>query len=164
MVYEVTLARFKGVLKHIILYAVATLGNTYGYELRRYIAKMFNLHYIPSNGILYPTLHELEKEGLLASYISGRRRVYILTKKGLEYFVANKIEIENTIRKVDQFFKTMSQLDIDKLIDIIQSLWEKNIDLPQDVIDKLRVKIIEIIDILNRFVIEYKTESKLFKS
>lgn len=149
MLESIGVARFRGTLKYVVLHSVFELGRAHGYELRQYIAKLFNLRYVPSNGILYPTLHELEKEGFLVSRNEGRKRVYELTSKGVEYVYANKHEIDNTIGKIRTMFDIVSRLNIDRLVEVIQKLWEKNVMIPNHVVDILNKKILEIVDILN---------------
>ncbi|MEM1541244.1 MAG: PadR family transcriptional regulator [Ignisphaera sp.] len=146
---SITLVKIRGALKYIVLYSIFELGRAHGYELRQYIAKLFNLKYVPSNGILYPTLHELEKEGFLISYSEGRKRVYELTSKGIDYIHVNKQEIHSTIGKIRTMFSIINRLNIDKLINVVQTLWEKNVIIPNHVVEALSKKVLEIIEILN---------------
>lgn len=150
MLDNVNLTKFRGALKYVILYSFSELGKAHGYELRQFIAKLFNLRYVPSNGILYPTLHELEKEGFLASRVEGRKKIYELTKKGTNYVDMNKQEIIKTIEKIKMVIDIMSRLSIDRLAEIIQMLWERNIILPNHVVEILNNKVLEIIEILNK--------------
>jgi len=59
----------------------------YGYEMTRHVKKLSQGKYLLTEGSLYPTLHKLEKEGLLGTeseQIGGRtRKYYRLTEKGL---------------------------------------------------------------------------------
>ncbi|MEM1525511.1 MAG: PadR family transcriptional regulator [Ignisphaera sp.] len=152
MLYITAPIKFRGILKHLILYTIMTLDKAHGYELRRFMADMFKLQYMPSNGVLYPLLHELENEGLLTSYTDGKRKVYTLTKRGIKYVELNKEEIEATVKKIKYAFELLSQLNMDKLINILQVMWAKNIVLPNHIVENLRVKITEILDILNNFL------------
>ncbi|MEM4442401.1 MAG: PadR family transcriptional regulator [Ignisphaera sp.] len=149
MLDSITLVKIKGALKYVILYSIFELGRAHGYELRQYIAKLFNLKYVPSNGILYPTLHELEKEGFLISHNEGRKRVYELTSKGVDYVYTKKQEIYDTIGKIRTMFNIINRLNIDKLISVVQILWEKNVVIPNHVVEVLNKKVLEIIEILN---------------
>ncbi|MEM1644659.1 MAG: PadR family transcriptional regulator [Ignisphaera sp.] len=152
MLYSIAPIKLRGILKYLILYTIMSLGKAHGYELRKFIADMFKLQYMPSNGVLYPLLHELESEGLLTSYTDGKRKVYTLTERGIEYVKLNKEEIEITVKKIKYAFELLSQLNMDKLIDILQTMWAKGIVLPNHVVESLRVKIAEILNILNSFL------------
>jgi PadR family transcriptional regulator, regulatory protein PadR len=89
---------FLGFIKIHILYH-ASKGVVYGVEL------MEELHrhgYKVSPGTIYPTLHKLEKEGLLEStqeLIQGRfRRYYRITRQG-------QIALEDARSKVRELFR-----------------------------------------------------------
>ncbi len=62
-------------------------GESYGYEILQHVAALSNGEVQWSDGMLYPVLHRLEKEGLVTSRWttaeSGRRRKYYrLSGKG----------------------------------------------------------------------------------
>ena len=62
-------------------------GESYGYEILQHVAALSNGEVQWSDGMLYPVLHRLEKEGLVtsrwATADSGRRRKYYrLSGKG----------------------------------------------------------------------------------
>ena len=85
----------RGRLELLIL-AVLSVGPAHGYavieELRRRSAGTFDL----PEGSVYPALHRLEREGLLASRWSEgprrRRRVYRLTRRGRAAFERERDE------------------------------------------------------------------------
>jgi transcriptional regulator len=76
----------------MLLLAVLASGPAHGYaiieELRRRSGGTFDL----AEGTVYPALHRLEREGLLASDWSAetgrRRRVYALTERGRKSYRA----------------------------------------------------------------------------
>ena len=78
--------KLKGHLDGLLLAVLAAGGPLHGYaiiqELRRRSGGTFSL----PEGTVYPALHRLEKDGLLASRWSAdtprRRRVYDLTERG----------------------------------------------------------------------------------
>jgi len=68
------------------LYILHSLGNypKSGYDLLKEIRTVTGGSWVPSKGSLYPLLHQLEKEGLIAVHTTGNRRrsLYERTEKG----------------------------------------------------------------------------------
>jgi PadR family transcriptional regulator, regulatory protein PadR len=85
----------RGRLELLVL-AILSVGPAHGYrvieELRRRSQGTFDL----PEGSVYPTLHRLERDGLLASeWTTGarrRRRIYQLTKKGRDALERERTE------------------------------------------------------------------------
>jgi DNA-binding PadR family transcriptional regulator len=78
-----------------------------GYDLIAFIHKKFDL--LVSSGTVYSTLYSLERAGLIKGTFDERRRIYKLTKKGLEDLENIKKangEIQNLLRKVLPFNAT----------------------------------------------------------
>lgn len=142
------LPEFRGMFRYLVLYAIDNLKKAYGYEIRRFIRSILKL-YTPSTGILYPTLHELEKEGILMSYKEGRRRVYMLTEYGRKLLERDREKIYSYVGKLRYATEILEKLDIDKLINIVKVLWENNIVLSADVIENIKARVDEIIEILS---------------
>ena len=94
----------KGTLKTIILKLLAENGRMYGYEITRKVKLLTDDKIQLTEGALYPTLHKLEKEGLLITqteYIGKRiRKYYAVTKLGDEKAVSMATEFA-------EFVKTM---------------------------------------------------------
>jgi transcriptional regulator len=80
----------------LLILAVLAVGPAHGYavieELRRRSAGAFDL----PEGSVYPALHRLERDGLLASRWSTgarrRRRIYRLTRRGRSQFEREREE------------------------------------------------------------------------
>jgi transcriptional regulator len=80
----------------LLILAVLAVGPAHGYavieELRRRSAGAFDL----PEGSVYPALHRLERDGLLASRWSEgrsrRRRIYRLTRRGRSEFERERDE------------------------------------------------------------------------
>jgi DNA-binding PadR family transcriptional regulator len=55
-----------------------------GYDLRKEIGEKTRGHWVPSKGTLYPVLHQLEEEDLIAVHTTGNRgkTSFALTEKG----------------------------------------------------------------------------------
>jgi len=145
------LINVRGLFKDLVLYAIAKLGKAHGYAIRKFIKDSIKV-YTPSSGILYPTLHELEKEGLLKSFTEKNKKVYILTEKGVEY-IKNRIEnIERTVKKLDKAISILSYVGLKDLFNIIKELWDSDIEPSPDMLEIIKSKVSEIISILNNLL------------
>lgn len=84
-----------GMVEMLIL-EVAANGPTYGYEIAQTVAGRSRGHFELKEGSLYPALHRLERQKLLASFweeAEGRRRKYYkLTIAGQKALAAKKRE------------------------------------------------------------------------
>lgn len=78
----------KGTLKTIVMKLLAEKGEMYGYEITQIVKSLSDGKIEITEGALYPTLHKLEKEGLLRTnkVMVGKRvrKYYELTPKGNE--------------------------------------------------------------------------------
>jgi len=72
----------------LVLYILHSLGKSpkSGYDLLKEIRTVTGGSWVPSKGSLYPLLHQLEDEGLIAVHATGNRKrsLYERTKKGEE--------------------------------------------------------------------------------
>ncbi len=71
-----------------LILAVLKKQDSYGYEIIKKIKKASNSQIIWTEGMLYPVLHRLEKNGFIKSYwekseTGRRRKYYFLKEKGL---------------------------------------------------------------------------------
>lgn len=64
-----------------------------GYQMIQEIAERSGGAWKPSPGSIYPTLQQLEDEGLIRAGDDGGRRVFRLTPEGEEYVRANAAEV-----------------------------------------------------------------------
>jgi PadR family transcriptional regulator PadR len=84
-----------GTVEMLILEVVSN-GPTYGYELAQTVGGRSRGYFELKEGSLYPALHRLERQKLLASFwreIDGRRRKYYkLTLSGQKALAARKQE------------------------------------------------------------------------
>lgn len=76
----------KGTLKTIILRLLEENGRMYGYQITQRVRELSDGQLELTEGALYPTLHKLEKEGLLLTEkekVGGRvRKYYRLSLQG----------------------------------------------------------------------------------
>ena len=70
-----------------IVLAILAEGDSYGYALIKRVAELSGGHLQWTDGMLYPVLHRLERQGYVAAKWSAaetgrRRRYYRITKEG----------------------------------------------------------------------------------
>jgi DNA-binding PadR family transcriptional regulator len=145
---EPLLINVRGFFKDLVLYAVAKLGKAYGYAIKKFIFQNIRI-YAPSSGILYPTLHELEKEGLLRSSIEGKKKVYMLTEKGYEHLATRIEHVEKIVERINRAIEIMEYIGFKELLEILKKLWELEVEPPKHVLDAIRIRITEINSMLN---------------
>jgi len=79
----------RGMMRALLLEALA-VGPTYGYQIMRHLEDRSGGMWRPSAGSVYPTLQQLEDEGLIEGEESEGRRIYSLTEKGKAAGTAGK--------------------------------------------------------------------------
>lgn len=85
-------------------------GESYGYEIIQKVRELSGGHIEWSDGMLYPVLHRLEREGLIKSEWreaeTGReRKYYFLSKEGTRALVTERhqwLAVHNTLSKLWQ--------------------------------------------------------------
>lgn len=89
-----------GTLKTIVLALLKENGRMYGYEICQLTKQKTNSEILLTEGAIYPTLHQLEKDGLIISSkekVSGRMRKYYAIN------TASIQEVDNQIDLLTQF-------------------------------------------------------------
>ncbi|HPP45084.1 MAG TPA: PadR family transcriptional regulator [Methanomassiliicoccaceae archaeon] len=76
-----------GFLKLAILRLVATKP-MHGYAIMKEIERLTCSDWRPSPGSIYPTLQELEDNGLLSQHVEGRKHIYEVTSLGADVLAA----------------------------------------------------------------------------
>jgi len=145
---ELTVKGIKGAFQDIVLYALYKLNEAHGYAIRNFINELLGV-YAPSSGILYPTLRELEKEGLVSSTWRNRKRVYALTPKGREYVSTRLADIENLVNKARKAVNILISIGFLDLMEVIKRMWEQGIEIPQSVLEAIKQRIEEITRMLS---------------
>jgi PadR family transcriptional regulator len=89
----------------MLLLAVLQPGPAHGYAIIEALKQRSGGAFDLPEGTVYPALHRLERDGLLASawsVVTGRRRrVYELTEKGREAYRAQQAQWEQFARSID---------------------------------------------------------------
>jgi len=97
----------KGTLLPIILKLISSRDKMYGYEITQEVKKLTFGKIDISEGALYPILHKLEAQGVLATekiYIGKRvRKYYSVTKDG-------KHKVEEVTKEINDFINTLNTI------------------------------------------------------
>jgi DNA-binding PadR family transcriptional regulator len=98
---------YKGSLQTIILKLLETNDKMYGYEITQKVKELTKGELQITEGALYPALHKLEADGLLAVEVekvdNRLRKYYKLTENGSK-------ETTNKLAEMQEFLKTMQRL------------------------------------------------------
>ncbi|MCB9044934.1 MAG: helix-turn-helix transcriptional regulator [Chitinophagales bacterium] len=97
----------KGTLKTIVLKLLNDNGKMYGYEITQRVKELTSDRIQITEGALYPTLHALEKDGLVTTeieYIGKRQRKYYTISK------SGKTKTTEKLSELAEFMDTMSFL------------------------------------------------------
>lgn len=90
-----------GDLKLVILKLLSEQPS-YGYQLMKTMEERLAGGYMPSAGVIYPTLTMLEEEGLASSSVENNKKVYSVTTEGLEYLQQNKRRVEALFQRLEE--------------------------------------------------------------
>lgn len=85
-------------------------GDMYGYQMIEQLQQRSNQVFTLKAGTLYPLLHGLEEQGLLASYeqtaeTGRKRKYYSLTKEGRKLLMAKEQEWNTFVDAINQVLK-----------------------------------------------------------
>ena len=83
----------RGVFKFIILDHLKD-SPSYGYEIMRALEKRFHGFYVPSPGVLDPTLQMLEEMGYVTAAEQDSRKVYTVTDEGRAFLAVHGERVE----------------------------------------------------------------------
>jgi DNA-binding PadR family transcriptional regulator len=91
-----------------LVLAILAEGESYGYAIIKRVAELSGGHLQWTDGMLYPVLHRLERQGFVAgkwvAATSGRRRKYYwITKQGRAQLTAQRQQwqaVDNTLRGI----------------------------------------------------------------
>jgi len=97
----------KGSLQLIVLKLLQKKGRMYGYELTQVVKEITNGEVLLTEGALYPALHKMEKENLLATTVelvdNRARKYYSLTPLG-------RTEVEVKMKETKSFLENLHLL------------------------------------------------------
>jgi DNA-binding PadR family transcriptional regulator len=90
-----------GELRLVILSFIAEKPS-HGYEIIKGIEEKMGGAYVPSAGVVYPTLSLLEDEGFATVSSEGGKKLYTITDAGRAEFEANKARIDELLGRIRQ--------------------------------------------------------------
>lgn len=84
----------------------------YGYEISQEMSRMSDGYFEMKEGLLYPTLHRLQKEGLLSSQWQKtenerRRKYYAITAAGRERLKEQSAEWQTFMHKLQEIINSI---------------------------------------------------------
>lgn len=109
----------RGFFKYILLHHLKD-APSYGYEIIRALEKRFHGFYVPSPGIVYPTLQMLEEMGHVTAIEQDGKKIYTITDEGRQSLAEQgefEEKIENHMRNwwnpenTDDIGETMREFD-----------------------------------------------------
>lgn len=91
-----------------LVLAILAEGDSYGYAIIKRVAELSGGHLQWTDGMLYPVLHRLERQGLVASKWAAaetgrRRKYYRITKEGKSQLAAQRQQwqvVDGTLRGI----------------------------------------------------------------
>ena len=93
----------------ILILSLLAEGNKHGYAIMRELEQRSEGYFSMTAALLYPTLHQMEKDGLVTSEWEKspgqhKRKIYAITPAGRQYLTNGQAEWR---RFVEQLFKTL---------------------------------------------------------
>jgi DNA-binding PadR family transcriptional regulator len=88
-----------GELRLVILSYIAEKPS-HGYEIIKGIEEQMGGAYVPSAGVVYPTLSLLEDEGFATVNVQGGKKLYSITDAGRTELEANKTRINDLLGRI----------------------------------------------------------------
>jgi DNA-binding PadR family transcriptional regulator len=100
-----------GELRLVLLKLIADQPR-HGYELIRAIEELSGGFYVPSPGVVYPTLTMLHEMGQIEEAVSdGARKAFSITPDGTEHLVVKKAEVEALFARLVQLATARERTD-----------------------------------------------------
>jgi DNA-binding PadR family transcriptional regulator len=93
-----------GELRLVILSFIAEKPS-HGYEIIKGIEEQMGGVYVPSPGVVYPTLSLLEDEGFATVDVQGGKKLYTITDAGRAELTANKTRIDQLLGRIKEVGK-----------------------------------------------------------
>ena len=89
----------RGEVRYLILDALSD-KTRHGYDIIREIATRSEEVYSPSTGVVYPTLHMLEKSGFVRAYEENGTKLFCITDEGRQELEKNRKEVEDAYARL----------------------------------------------------------------
>ncbi|MBN6150806.1 PadR family transcriptional regulator [Xanthomonas sp. AmX2] len=96
----------------LLLLAMIQAQPRHGYELIRAIAELFHGLYTPSAGAIYPTLAQLEAQGLVQADADAGRKRYAITADGLAFVQAHREELDAAVERTHHSARAIARANV----------------------------------------------------
>ena len=93
----------------IIVLALLADGPRHGYDIIKAIEEKSSGIYVPSPGVVYPTLTYLEEVGYASSSADGNKKVYAITDTGRAHLEENRELADIVLEGLEKFGRKMAQ-------------------------------------------------------
>ncbi|MHA1722220.1 MAG: helix-turn-helix transcriptional regulator [Candidatus Baldrarchaeia archaeon] len=77
----------------------------HGYEIIKELEERFEDTWTPKSGTFYPSLSRLENKGYIKSVVRGNRKLYTLTRKGIEIVKEIAENFDKEVEFLDRFIQ-----------------------------------------------------------
>jgi DNA-binding PadR family transcriptional regulator len=94
----------------LVILALIEEKPRHGYEIIKALDDLSHGFYVPSPGIVYPSLTYLEEAGYAVVAAEGARKLYRLTTEGRSYLAENRDTVDATISQIERAGVTMERL------------------------------------------------------
>lgn len=98
----------QGDLRLLVL-ALVEKEPRHGYEIIRHIEEITHGFYVPSPGVIYPTLTYLEEAGYVVAEAVGNKKRYAITPEGQTYLDENRNFATTILEKLSHFAERVRQ-------------------------------------------------------
>lgn len=129
-----------GALRLVVMGLIAE-SPRHGYDIIKALSDRFSGSYSPSPGAIYPMLQALEEADLLVSEMTGKKRLFSLTKAGRDYLGENAAELDKINTQIETALADLSESDIETEVQAFrQTLFRKmrSGDLSADQVSTLK--------------------------
>lgn len=93
----------------IIVLALLADGPRHGYDIIKALEEKSSGIYVPSPGVVYPTLTYLEEVGYVSATSEGNKRVYAITNAGRAHLEENRDLADMVLDGIEKFGRKMAQ-------------------------------------------------------
>ena len=93
----------------LLALALIELAPRHGYDLIKEVEEMSQGHYVPSPGIIYPTLTYLEEAGHVVVEAEGNKKCYAITEEGHAYLDEHRAEADEILARLKSFGERASR-------------------------------------------------------
>ena len=93
------------------LITLALLAQTprHGYDIIKALEEKSSGFYVPSPGVVYPTLTFLEEAGYAVSAAKGAKKVFSITEEGQKHLDENRDLVERVLEQIERFGRKMAK-------------------------------------------------------